>query len=315
MLKFIIKISILIVPLVLYSLLFLLFEPSNYFGIQPSIWYKATPLYRIMEFERTYENPEKDIYLFGDSRIANFDDPRVEHLPKDNEILNVAFGGSSMKETTDLFYWTMEHNQPEKVVFSVSFYNLNKNYMPDRIDNTMAYSDDLPLYLRSLEYHKKMWIDFVDRILSVAVSIRDFIRGGHVINADFDNYAQEIYNICYDYELSTDMIDELKNVSRFCEDNDIEFYIIHPPLHPSIWQQVIEPLELQDEIEFYKTEMLKIAPVLDLENTAKDNLFANEYSEYYIDGFHILRTTDAFLQYKNTVYDFIESTPSSSSAR
>jgi hypothetical protein len=147
--KFIAKIALALLPIAVYLAVFIAFEPNNYFGLRKQ-GSTNSPIARIRAYQK---DPQPNI-LLGDSRMAHFDMSLVDEV-SGVSWANLAFGGASLEESIDEFYYIYkQYPDIERVVLGVSFYTLNANY---RTANRMATVEEQlanPVaYISNLEYN------------------------------------------------------------------------------------------------------------------------------------------------------------------
>ena len=147
--KFLAKLALALLPLAVYFAVFVAFEPNNYFGLRKDTGGNA-PIARL----RAYLSDPQPNILLGDSRMAHFDMELVEQVAGEGWA-NVSYGGASLEESIDEFYYLYAQNpEIERVVFGVSFYTLNASY---RTANRMAaietQLENPAAYLFNLEYN------------------------------------------------------------------------------------------------------------------------------------------------------------------
>ena len=90
------KLALLAIPVLVWLVVFVAFEPNNYFGLKASAG-SSQPVARVRAYQ---QNPGTRLIL-GDSRLAHFDMDLVEEV-SGQKWQNLSFGGASLKETLDL---------------------------------------------------------------------------------------------------------------------------------------------------------------------------------------------------------------------
>ena len=147
--KFIAKLALALLPAALYLAVFVAFEPNNYFGLR-GVTSGNAPIARL----RAYQLDPQPNLLLGDSRMAHFDMALVDEV-SGASWSNVSYGGASLEESIDEFYYLYE-TAPEiqRVVLGLSFYTLNAGY---RTANRMATIEtqlkNPAAYILNLEYN------------------------------------------------------------------------------------------------------------------------------------------------------------------
>ncbi len=156
------KLALAMAPIALYLALFLAFEPNNYFGLRKT-GSGNSPIARM----RAYQQYPKDAVVIGDSRLAHFDMALVEKSAG-KPFSNVAYGGASLAESIDAFYYLYGQNpRIKEVVFGLSFYTLNQNYATvNRMATLQTQLQDPAAYVFNLEYN-----------INTATALLDKLRG------------------------------------------------------------------------------------------------------------------------------------------
>ncbi len=156
--KFFAKLALAFLPVVAYLCFFVAFEPNNYFGLHPVSENTSSIISKLRTFQRTGGTA----IILGDSRLAQFDPAIVEDAAGES-FINLAFGGASLEESIDLFYYAVGEN-PEinRVVLGLSFYTLNTNYGSASRTATIKTQLQNPLaYIFNLEYNINTMQNFV----------------------------------------------------------------------------------------------------------------------------------------------------------
>ena len=272
------KIVILLLPLVLYYAAFIMMDPFNYFDLsfKETFLSSTEPLPKMRQVMRgNIQN-----VLLGDSRTSHFDTDYLYEITGD-QYYNLGFGGASLKEEIDLFWWAAKYNKLEKVVLQTGFWTVNKGYAGDRIPSLQSVAENPIRILLNWSCHKASW-KHLKTIYSKS--------GGPLVYTDEERaenlryYAEEIiYPVAAKYETDWDDIEALRDIGQYCEENGITFIVIFPPLDQSIWDIVITPLGLYEEMELAKKTISEFAVVYDMEYPEMDAYSQGDY----VDGFHM----------------------------
>ena len=124
--RFLKNLLLLALPFVVYLLLIMVVDPFNYLHIsevvdtsaKAKISQQVDPhLYRMIR----YENEQKRNLSLGDSRADN-----LARTLEPGTWANLSFGGASLKETIETFWWVAKAYQVDTVLIAVSFNNYNK---------------------------------------------------------------------------------------------------------------------------------------------------------------------------------------------
>ena len=130
------KLALLAIPVLVWLVVFVAFEPNNYFGLKASAG-SSQPVARV----RAYQQTPGTRLILGDSRLAHFDMDLVEEV-SGQEWQNLSFGGASLKETLDLADYVLDSgHEVDSLLMGLSFYTLNEGYNTDRfaqLEETLA---------------------------------------------------------------------------------------------------------------------------------------------------------------------------------
>lgn len=282
---FIRKISLFLAPFVLYAGLFVAYEPYNYWGIKPVADYRTTAFARLLAYKR---NPNENIVL-GDSRFANLNRSAMTDATEENYFL-LGYGGQNLPEQIDSFWYAADQQQLTHVVMGISFtrfVSLNAN----RVHPLFAYLDNPEQYITSFLYHRDMLQNLWEHIKP--------LDEAPPAQPDFQGYAQIIYNAHLNWEFQEEYLTALIDIAQYCAENNIELRFVTPPLHPTIWENVIDPLELAPAMDYYKETLSMYAPVYDMEY--RECLFTTQYADAFSDGYHLGSNT-TFEKYTQSVF-------------
>ncbi len=290
--KLLFRISLLLLPVVGYFVLFFIFEPYNYFGLKEHANTNSV-IYRT----RAYLQSPSDSIIVGDSRLAHLDMDLVGEV-SDEDYKNLCFGGASITEAMDLFDFALATNpELENVVLSISFYTLNSSYSRDRTDQIELVVENPVAYMTNFSYNVEMLneIRLIMQGQRSGVSMEqgvwepsDFVdEQGEPLayRQNLIDYAEDsIYPNSDNYSLNIDAVERIIDINEQCAELGIDFTVVLPPAHESITELVIKPLGI-DVVMFDTIDRLRQegVNVVDYEH---DKLV--EYpDEMFYDGFHL----------------------------
>lgn len=321
----IIKTGVLLTPVIVHLIFFVLFEPYNYFGLRDSSQYQTSAISRIREYNNMIDQGNApNFVIFGDSRLAQIDITNA--FEKDDyNIYNLSFGGASLDEEIDLFYYAYDKNPDLKyAVLGVSFYTLNEFHgTSNRIETLDTQLKNPFAFIYNLEYNINAFTNFMDFINGRPQgdsyetgnwTIEDYTdENGDILpyRINIINYAAIIFSSCSDYNVadvisedlpfarmdfmrnasnsminyavSEERIQKIINLSRFCEDNNINLILVFPPMDISIVELVCVPLGIDtmvnEAISKLKQNDIRIINY---------EWSLNDYPvDFFYDGFHI----------------------------
>ena len=247
--KFFGKLALALLPVAAWLCFFIAFEPNDYFGLRGEGSLNA-PVSRI----RAYENDMTDNVILGDSRMAHFDMELVEEVSGE-AWSNVSYGGASLDENIDEFYYLYELNPDiQNVVFGVSFYTLNNNYRTvNRMATVKTQLENPAAYLFNLEYNINALTVFKDEVLLGLPDVEETAEhtpdeyvdeNGEALpfRSDLIDYAENsLAPVCENYAVNEAALERLLELAAFCEEHGVNFTVVFPPMDESVRVLVAQP--------------------------------------------------------------------------
>ncbi|MEG1153401.1 MAG: hypothetical protein RSD61_02610 [Ruthenibacterium sp.] len=284
------KLALLFLPIAVYLTVFVCFEPNNYFNLRKN-GSDNSPIARIRAYEK---NPLNHLIL-GDSRMAHFDMALVEKAAG-TAYANAAYGGASLEESIDEFYYLYAQNPAiEHVVFGLSFYTLNNNYRTqNRMKTVKTQLKNPAAYVFNLEYNLNALT-----VLSDALARRpdveetaehtpaeyvDDTGAALPYRKDLMAYTETLQPICKNYTVNEAALDKLLALATFCTEKNIRLTLVFPPMDASVRALVCVPNGIDTAMaSVLQTLENSGAQVLDYEWTRDPNYADTQY----FDGFHL----------------------------
>ena len=286
-------------PFVVVFALFLVFDGYNYFGQGVKPLYTSRSVSSMRELIR-----EKSTHIIlGTSQMANLNTDYIEEVCG-QRYNSLAFGGSTLNDSIEQFWYAVEHTELEEVVFGVNFYSLNPNHWADRfsgniekIESPLAFLSDFNTW-HTAGYNLKNALQNAFASLLDRPDLSVFIddpssttqdpqppdnRLENGIRQNLADYATTIYQQCESYADPAPSLERLDEIIRYCQENDIRIRFVLPNCQSILWEWVIYPLGLDTYIEQYKDFLKSRAEVIDLE-------FYNDFARnetYFQDGLHL----------------------------
>lgn len=247
--KFFGKLALALLPVAAWLCFFIAFEPNDYFGLRGEGSLNA-PVSRI----RAYENDMTNNVILGDSRMAHFDMELVEEVSGE-AWSNVSYGGASLDESIDEFYYLYELNPDiQNVVFGVSFYTLNNNYRTvNRMATVKTQLENPAAYLFNLEYNINALTVFKDEVLLGLPDVEETAEhtpdeyvdengGALPFRSDLIDYAENsLAPVCENYAVNEAALERLLELAAFCEEHGVNFTVVFPPMDESVRVLVAQP--------------------------------------------------------------------------
>ncbi len=291
--------TLLLLPIMLYYVLFLAFEPNNYFGIRP-----VTPTGAVFGSLRAYDKNPTEGVLLGDSRFANIESMEAFNEATGRSYTNLAFGGASLQESLDeLEYLLNRYPQIEEVVFELSFYTLNEHYDADRFDfielalyNPFVYMTNLSYNLEAMQ-NLVFWLQGVP-LYGGAQETRDpqtdltqnwLAPNGEevIIREDVLAHLQHVIESTQNWQIDKSEEGELAQLLRVierCKEQGIRFVVVLPPMHEAAFQHVVQQNGIEQEMQSVIQALNESgALVLDYEITNRPSYT----EEHWFDSLHL----------------------------
>ncbi|MEG2676503.1 MAG: hypothetical protein RR933_00160 [Oscillospiraceae bacterium] len=320
MTKLIKKAAIFSIPFIIVFLLFFCFEPFDYFGLKGDATYLSKPLSAMRELERNHPSE----IILGDSRMANLSTEYIREISGESYTM-LGFGGATLGESIEMFWYATEHTNLEKVVFGVSFYtaggDLGSGRIPDvkkQADSTYNFLSNFNNWLEAIntaKYRTKNLIAGIfdkPQLIEYPEDPTQFTNleppkeRGAVYRKNLEDYAQIIKtNLGKNWRVNPEAYKKLQSVIDYCSENGIELIFVFPPMHESIETLVLDPMGIVSRTEEYKQFLIDRATVYDMEFV---NEFTCDESNFY-DGFHLMgeqKKTLARLIFTDTQSEAIE---------
>lgn len=294
--KFMIKLLAAMLPMIIYVLVFIRYEPYNYFGFVESPENRAaTPLARMREFMR---RPSGNIIL-GDSRMNHIDLELAEQL-SGLQWATLATGGQGANLTYALYEWAKQKVPVCNVMMDMSFYQVRKGSFSSSAEPVIYIAEHPFEYLVTRDYVMEAFANWqkqreerasqTDRKADAheaAVTEPETDEKEQTLQPKYreelvDYAVNSIYPGCVGYEIGEEQMQYFINLLKDVKDGGGNSKVLCPVVQESIWEYVIQPLKLEPYLKQYKQEAAKYAEVYDME--WKSALSKNQ--DVFVDGFH-----------------------------
>ncbi|MEA4911054.1 MAG: hypothetical protein VB092_00375 [Oscillospiraceae bacterium] len=285
-------------PLLAVLVLFFALEPYDYYGWHGESNYTSRPLSAV----RALLRGQPTGIVLGDSRMATLSEDYIRAVSGE-DYCSLAFGGAQLGECLSLFWYAAQHTQLERVVLGVSFYNMGGTQDGGRIPGVLRQADSVYGFVSNFNH----WLEAFNTLkyktqnaLGTALGRADWLwypedptrfealpvsdARGDVYRADLEDYAQTIRAMTgADFHIEDATYEALAAVIDYCDANGIELTIVLPPMHVSIFTDVVEPLGLAEELNRLRGFVAARVVVYDFEYP---NAFTENEDNFY-DGFHL----------------------------
>ena len=217
-------------PLLIYFLVVLFLDPFNYLGgnNENNLARSIEPhLYKMISHTNT---PRRNIIL-GDSR-SNALYPIIQKN-RNSSWSNLAYGGASLKEMIDTFWWLDENYHMDTVVINVNFNHLNDYNKRDWIISTKrlmqspisyAFSRYVLLYLFQKSLPNKREVHTYENKSKIVE--KDIFWNSHLLSIKKKFYGE--------YKYSQSYLNDLNLIASRCKERRIKLIIWSAPVHKDI---------------------------------------------------------------------------------
>lgn len=246
------------------SLIVILVDPYNYFSfssknneIKEKIAYRLNyTLWKTIEYKR---NPLPNI-LLGDSQMGRLRSEDIFEITG-KEFYNFSSAGGTLPEMINTFWFANETTNLKNVYFGISFNHFNAyNFATERVTSAIQIINNPLLYL-------------VNRnVLSATMHLIENKITGNIAQIErppmnrkkFWTYNLNIPTKRYyaHYKYPKMWYEDLRRISEFCRDNDIELKIIILPTHTQL-QAKVQEYGLAKEYRVYIEDLAELALVYD----------------------------------------------------
>lgn len=297
---FIIKTFIFSLPFLAAFGLFVYCEPYDYWGIfNDQRGYETySPLPRFIYLMN--HKKECDAIFLGDSRTATLPNKLLSDL-SGMDVINLAVAGQSLNENIDTFWFAVDKVHLKRVYFQISFWTMNTKYYSNRIPETVELTNNVVDYITNKSIQKetlqnvKLAFFMPEDILDTSNTPAEETPATYTYAGRMEKilqHVERIYSGCLEYSLNYEQIDRLKELASYCKENDIELIFFTPPLHMTVFENVIVPLGLEDVLNQYKQIISTFSTIYDLEYESS----LSALTEDFADGFHFSgRVKDEYL--------------------
>jgi hypothetical protein len=223
-----------------------------------------------------YRRQPQPTVLLGDSRTKNLSE---EYFAQQGlAVSNLAYGGGTLAEAIDTFWFVVEHGQPRQVVIGLPF-----NLWSDANDHTLVPA------ARGLVEHPATYYFNLDILrLSLTTLARNALGSTRpdsvppMSSEEFWRYQLE-YNARSFYlrwRKPQHLEQRLKEVVRYCDGHAIQLAFIIPPTHVELQEKIAE-YGLRGQFSEYMRTLHALGTVIDY-----DGLAQTRDRRFFSDPFH-----------------------------
>jgi hypothetical protein len=224
------------IPFLLYAIFITVTDPFNFIGVTSLIpddvkrrtSYPLNPCFWKMENYLKHPTPN---LLLGDSRMDAISTAQVKNLTGD-DYFNFAYGGATMREILDTFWFAAKHQKLERVYIGLNLTLYNDYNITDRTKTYLTISENPALYfvnrtvLRSAVYATYSYVTATDLKLGVPSEDADTFWLHQLRDVNGGYFRNYVYPVHYR--------SELQQVAEHCKRNGIKLSFIIFPTHSDV---------------------------------------------------------------------------------
>lgn len=262
--------------LILYFFMFLAFDSNDFSRVRVRYLHNLDEVkvvsyngdkvffnspYPLLKYINDIDKNKEYSIILGDSKFTFLDTIRLSKISGDN-YLNISYGGAALEESILEFWYTANRLKLKKVIFELDFHALNNNWRMDRISKyfDMSYVDMLKAYYFDYYNNRTM-------LEEVYKAVRG-IKGEEVTSKEelVKKGIEDKKEVLKTYTINEEALEELKKISEYCKDNNIELIFFSPPLYSRMSELVEEKADLAERLKEIKKELSKNAIVYDMQD-------------------------------------------------
>lgn len=262
--KFLFRSLLFALPFFLYGMLVMAIDPFNYFGVggpvstdlKEKISLKVNyAMWKMLDYRR---DPEPNL-LLGDSRMMSLDAQLVSSVSGISYV-NMAYGGGSLREAIDTFWFAAERNELDNVYFGLNINSYNAGNTKDRVGEVLAALDNPLLYFTNnnvlIAGQKLVKAKVTGHVQPIGIPDMD--------REQFWNHQLNVITRIYfsQYRYPMEYKEELQEIAEYCRENRISLNFILFPNHMDL-QDKIRDYKLSESCEAMRSDLREMGRVYD----------------------------------------------------
>jgi hypothetical protein len=232
-------------------------------------------LYKTIEFRRR----PRPVIVLGDSRCDLLRPEYFERAGFDG-VYNMSFGGGTLPEAIDAFWFATAQTPLRSVIFCVPFSIYNGRERDDRVPEALALTNHATSYYLSPFVLKASFALLYERVT------------GRMLQSERPDMPREAF---WQHQLGPDVAGQLASwrrpeqfdrqlaeIAGYCHEHGITLTFLIPPNHVDL-QAKVDEYGLRPEYERMKRHLAQLAPVIDFDRPSELTRRASNYN----DPFHL----------------------------
>ncbi|MCK5344270.1 MAG: hypothetical protein KAR20_12740, partial [Candidatus Heimdallarchaeota archaeon] len=217
--RFLINILILAIPLIVYLMVTVLVDPFNYLNVSKlvddsvkfEISQEVSPhMYKLLDFEN---NPRGKIVL-GDSRSNG-----LYHCMDSTQWANLAYGGGSLKEMVQSFWWAAEIQKLDTVLVGMDLNLYNKYNKRFYVEETIEAQNNFFSYAFNKNIFRSTYMILKSLVSKQKISINETsMTKEEFWQFQLNETPEKFYKkITYPDNYYSNLLD----ISEYCSENNV----------------------------------------------------------------------------------------------
>ncbi|MEL6673506.1 MAG: hypothetical protein AAFR61_14985 [Bacteroidota bacterium] len=238
----------------------------------------AFPLnYTFWKYNQYRQQPKPNI-LLGDSRMEALTEEQVREV-SGKDYFNFAYGGGTVPEMIQTFWFASQQTQLKKVVMGLNFGRYNAFVKENRCQEAQNLLDYPYMYLFNQSVLKSSFYLMKEKLGGTKTQIGKPLMDREAFwEHQLDFLARRFYQ---EYAYPESFFHQLKEIADYCATHEIALSFVILPTHAELQDQIIR-YGRQQELTKYKADLHLLGRVYDFHQ--KNELTLDK--ERYKDPFH-----------------------------
>lgn len=258
--RFLKNILILAIPLMVYLLIILLVDPFNYLNfsklVNDKIKYEiscevAPHMYKLLDYNN---NPKRNLVI-GDSRAGG-----LYHCMDCTRWSNLAYGGASIKEMVQTFWWVADNHKMDTILIDISLNLYNKYNKRFYVEETIEAQKNFLSYAFYKSTFRSAFLILKSYCSKQKISINEVsMTKEEFWQFQLNDTPEKFYKkMAYPDNYYSDLV----SISEYCSKNDITLIFWIPPTHID-FQNCLEKYNIEEKMNKFLEDIKSIGTVFD----------------------------------------------------
>ena len=194
--------------------------------------------------------------LLGDSQMMHFkaeDIEAVTHQPYSN----LAYGGGTLAESIETFWYASRLLKLHRVYFGASFYSFTDSSR-NRVGEAVHIVNDRLAYFSGGDVLEAAWDDLLEQFFHREVNYQPTVSAPVFWQQQLSELARRKQT----YSAQESTISQIRAIVDYCRKNAIELFFVIPPEHEEVRVRMRE-MGMQDMHAAFKSAVFNLGPTYD----------------------------------------------------